>query len=125
MSQKTSSFVLDYSNSTLKRRLGTLTNKIGAAVLMYTSTKAIEYEAYMKINRPWTDRSFKAKNSLNTKVSQPKPTLIRMTLAHGVEYGIWLELANEKKYAIIGPTINVKGSDLVAGMNNLLSKIKL
>ena len=125
MSQKTSSFVLNYRSSTLSKNLFGMENKLGAAVLMYVSTKAIEYEAYMKINRPWTDRSFKAKNSLNTKVSQPNSHLIRMTLAHGVEYGIWLELANEKKYAIIGPTINVKGSDLVAGMNNLLSKIKL
>lgn len=118
-----SKFVLDYSASTLKKKLGTFETKLGAAILMYASTKAIEYEAYMKLNRPWTDRTGIAKTTLNAKVSQPDSNKIRITLAHGVDYGIWLEIAHDKNYAIVGPTVTAKGPDLVDGMQNLLSKI--
>jgi wyosine [tRNA(Phe)-imidazoG37] synthetase (radical SAM superfamily) len=120
-----SKFVLDYSSSTLNKKLHSVEEKIGAAILMYASTKAIEYESYMKLNRPWKDRSHQAKVTLNTKVSQPNSHTVRITLAHGVEYGIWLELAHEKRYAIIGPTIDAKGTDLVNGMQNIFNKIKL
>lgn len=123
MSQVISNFTFDYSSSTLKKNLGNFGLKIGAALLMYSATKASEYESYMKINRPWTDRTGMAKATLNVKVSRPSETKLRLTFAHGVEYGIWLELAHEKNYAIIAPTINAKGSDFIGGVKNIMSKV--
>lgn len=123
MSQLDSKFVFDYSSSTLKKNLGNFGLKIGAALLMYSATKAVEYESYMKVNRPWVDRTGMAKATLNVKVSRPNENKIRLTFAHGVEYGIWLELAHEKNYAIVAPTINAKGSDFVDGVKNIMSKV--
>lgn len=48
---------------------------------------------------------------------------IRITLAHGVNYGLWLELAHEKRFAIVKPTIELKGNDVLKGYANLLGKI--
>lgn len=122
---RTSSFVFDYSNSQLAKKLKTTDTKLRAALLLYSATKAAEYEAYMKMNRPWVDRTGLAKIRLNTKISQPSNEILRMTLAHGVDYGIWLEVAHEKKYSIIGPTISAKGQDYVSGLRNLFAKVKL
>ena len=99
--------------------------KLGAVILMYSATKASEIQAKMKINRPWTDRTGMAKALLNAKVSQPNDNTIRITLSHGVNYGIWLELAHEKNYAIIAPTIREEGPRIVEDLNNLMSKLKL
>ena len=99
--------------------------KIGAVILMYSATKASELQAKMQVNRPWTDRTGLAKTLLNAKVSQPSLTIVRITLAHGVNYGIWLELAHEKNYAIIAPTIREDGPRIVEDLNNLMSKLKL
>ena len=118
-------FTLDYQNSTLKNKLDVFGVKFGAAVLMYASTKAAELQSKMKINRPWTDRTNMAKTLLSAKVSQPDKTKIRITLAHGVEYGIWLELAHEKNYAIIAPTINQESPRVIEDLNGLISKINL
>lgn len=118
-------FRLDYSESTLCKNLDKMSAKIGAAVLMYSATKASEIEAKMKINRPWTDRTNMAKTTLNAKVSQLNSNTIRITLAHGVDYGIWLELANEKNYAIIGPTVREEGPKIVQDLGNLMDKINL
>lgn len=118
-------FQLDYTSSSLKKNLDGMTAKLGAVVLMYSATKASEIESKMKRNRPWTDRTNMAKVTLRARVSQPNEHLIRTTLAHGVDYGIWLELAHEKNYAIIAPTINEEGPKIVEDLNNLMSKLKL
>ena len=118
-------FKLDYDNSALKKNIDKMSDKLGAVVLMYSATKASELQAKMKINRPWTDRTGMAKATLNAKVSQPSQNIVRITLAHGVDYGIWLELAHEKNYAIIAPTIREEGPRIINDLNNLMSKLKL
>lgn len=118
-------FRLDYNNSTLNKNLDKMAVKLGAVILMYVSTKASELQAKMKVNRPWTDRTGMAKALLNAKVSQPDNHTVRITLSHGVEYGIWLELAHGKNYAIIAPTIRDEGPRIVSDLNNLMSKLKL
>jgi hypothetical protein len=118
-------FQLDYDNSTLKKNLDKMSVKLGAMLLMYAATKASQIEADMKIKRPWTDRTGVAKALLKAKVSQPNKDTIRITLAHGAEYGIWLELANEKNYAIIAPTINQEGPRIVEDLNNLMANLQL
>ena len=82
-------FQLNYDESTLKKNLDKMSVKLGAVILMYASTKASELQAKMKLNRPWTDRTGMAKALLNAKVSQPNKNTVRITLAHGVDYGIW------------------------------------
>ena len=118
-------FKLDYDSSALKKNLDKMSVKLGAVVLMYASTKASELQFKMKLNRPWTDRTGMAKALLSAKVSQPDKNTIRITLAHGVSYGIWLELAHGKNYAIIAPTIREEGPRVVEDLNNLMSKLKL
>lgn len=118
-------FKLDYDSSSLGKNLDKLSAKLGATILMYSATKASELQSKMKNNRPWTDRTNMAKALLNAKVSQPKKDLVRITLAHGVDYGIWLELAHNKNYAIIAPTINQEGPRIVGDLKDLMSKLKL
>ena len=118
-------FKLNYNESTLSKNLDNMSVKLGAVVLMYAATKAAEIESKMKQNRPWTDRTGMAKALLTAKVSQPNMDLVRITLAHGVDYGIWLELAREKNYAIIAPTVDEEGPRIITDLNDLMSKLKL
>jgi len=118
-------FELDFEGSTLNKKMDKLGLKMGAMILMYASTKAIKIESTMKKNRPWTDRTNMAKTMLSARVSRPDENLIRITLAHGVDYGIWLELANGKNYAIIIPTVEQEGPRIVEDLNDIMTKIKL
>ena len=118
-------FKLNYDESTLKKNIDKMSTKLGAVVLMYAATKASEIQSKMKLNRPWTDRTGMAKALLNAKVSQPSQNIVRITLSHGVSYGIWLELANEKNYAVIAPTVRDEGPRIVQDLDNLLAKLKL
>lgn len=118
-------FKLNYNESNLSKNLDKMVTKLGAVILMYAATKATKIESSMKVNRPWKDRTGLAKALLSTKVSQPESDLVRITLTHGVHYGIWLELANEKNYAIIEPTIRREGPRIITDLSDLMAKLKL
>lgn len=82
---------------------------------------AAEIEAYMKDNAIWTDRTANARQTMATEVFQVTEDMVRIVLAHGMNYGIFLELAYSGKYAIIGPTIDVFGPRIWADVNALMS----
>jgi hypothetical protein len=93
-----------------------------AAIVMYAKTQSKNLEAYAKEHRPWTDRTGDARKRLTAYVTDI-PHGYRINLAHGVDYGVWLELAMEKRFAILEPTIRLKGPDVVRGMEHLLDRL--
>lgn len=116
---------LTVDDSDLNKMLEALGPKINTACFMYATTQAIRLEAYMKTHRPWTDRTGMAKMMLNARVSQVGVSKIRITLSHGVDYGVNLELAHEKKYAIVKPTLDKESQKVFNGMQNLLNGIAM
>ena len=87
----------------VNRRLLELTGRQKAAVSALSERYAAEMEAHAKPNAPWVDRTSMARKLLFGYVfSREAHLLIR--IAHGVEYGKYLELANQQKNAILEPT---------------------
>lgn len=68
--------------------------------------------ARMKENRPWQDRTGMAREGLGWALEEDmvRPTL---TLFHSVTYGEWLEVRWNGEYAIIMPTIESFGPELI------------
>jgi len=66
---------------------------------------APQVQAWMKQNAPWTDRTGNARQSLHTWVETGRGSVI-LWLAHGVDYGKWLELRWAGRYSVIGPAID-------------------
>lgn len=93
--------------------------KTRAALGLYGDAVAKKMEAHAKTNRPWTDRSSRAKQSLYSD-SYWFGNVLRVELGHGVDYGIYLEFCNEKKYAIIKPTIDIISPQAIRGLNKIL-----
>ena len=63
-----------------------------------------ELEQYAKQHRPWTDRTGAARDGLHSKIVVDAREMA-VQLHHGVEYGVYLELARAGKYAILVPTL--------------------
>lgn len=93
--------------------------KARAALGLYADTLAKKMEAYAKNNRPWVDRTGRAKQSLNSSWKW-KGDVARVELAHGVDYGVYLEFAHERKYAILKPTIDIISPQAIRGLNKIL-----
>lgn len=94
-----------------------------AAFRMYANTSALQLQNYARENRKWTDRTGAARQRLEGS-SYPIQNGYRIQLAHGVDYGIWLELAHEKRFAIIEPTIWYVGANkILPGLQRLLERL--
>lgn len=76
------------------------------------------------IGKPWVDRTGKAKQELKA-VYIKSGTKYILRLQHGVDYGIWLEFANEKRFAIILPTLRRIQPNFIAEIKRLLGKIQV
>jgi len=62
-------------------------------------------EGYAKSYAPWTDRTGHARQGLQGGVDVRGDQQV-LYLSHGVDYGIWLELAHGGNYAIVRPTVD-------------------
>lgn len=98
--------------------LTNLETKMNAAVLMFSNTVAKDFESYAKHNRPWTDRTGRARQGLTGYVETKGP-VYRINIAHTVDYGIWLEYARNKKYAILEPTVRIKSPEVIEAFKGL------
>lgn len=85
---------------------------------------AVQYSAndiqnHMRQHAPWTDRTSNARQGLFTRAFRDAKgyTII---LAHSVPYGIWLEVRHDGRYAIINPTLQIKGREVMRRLQGLL-----
>ena len=111
------SFKFDANN--LIKGLAEREIKTRAALGLYADTVAKKMEAHAKGNKPWTDRTGRAKQSLNSSWKW-MGDVARVELSHGVDYGIYLEFCNERKYSIIRPTIDYISPSAIKGLKNII-----
>lgn len=93
--------------------------KTRAALGLYADTVANKMETHAKSNKPWVDRTGRAKQSLNSSWKWVGD-VARVELSHGVHYGIYLEFCNERKYSIIRPTIDYISPSVIKGLKNII-----
>lgn len=59
---------------------------------------------YAQANAPWADRTGDARDGLDVDVDE-NGNEITITLYHTVDYGLWLEVIQTGRFAIIMPTL--------------------
>ena len=111
-----------FDPSDMLQKIAEASTKTEAAIHMYAENGALKLQNYAKEHRPWTDRTGHARQRLSGSTRRVQNGY-EIILAHGVDYGIWLELAHEKKYAIIQPTIKAKSSEILSGFEKLLERL--
>lgn len=104
--------LFDMDMSGLISGLGQLDRKVEFALDSFCERAAQGLEDYAKRNRKWTDRTGNARQRLSGKTFKVAKGR-RIELSHGVDYGIWLEMANERKFAIIEPSIEKYGTEQI------------
>lgn len=102
--------------------LADIGSKFDAALQLLAESGAEKMESYAKHNRPWKDRTGRARQSLKG-LAYKIANGYRIEIAHGVEYGIYLEYAHERKYAILEQTVNKVGvQQILPAFHNFLEK---
>lgn len=93
---------LDWDNNIHLRPYG---RAVQAAVVRLAEYWAAILERAAKDDAPWTDRTANARQGLHTFVQELANDTVILYLAHGVDYGVYLETKYAGRYAIIWPTI--------------------
>lgn len=78
-------------------------------------------EAYAKEHAPWRDRSGNARQTLNAFVEDLSEEVVAIYLAHGMDYGKYLELRNQSRYAIVWPTIEAHLGEIEGMLRSVFS----
>lgn len=76
-----------------------------AAVVALAEEWAGTVEGRAKENASWKDRTANARNGLRGETVVKRDEVL-IALAHSVDYGIFLELARDGRYAILKPTLD-------------------
>lgn len=108
----------------VERKLLNLESKADIAIKMYAQQGATKFENYAKINKRWIDRTGHARQRLVGYVEKLSQS-VRIYIAHGVDYGIYLELAHEKRFAILQETVNNNSKEILEGYTNMIGKMRV
>ena len=116
-----SKYKLDISE--LVQGLNILQNQVEMAILEEADNGALKLQNFARENRKWRDRSGDARLRLTGGVEK-SGSIYRIYLAHGVDYGIWLELAHEKRFSIIPQAIEYVGTfEIMPGFSRIMERL--
>lgn len=80
-------------------------------------------EAHMKTKAPWTDRTSNARSGLAATAVKESQKVFSIIMTYSVRYGIFLEVCNDGKYAIIKPTLILYGPKVIGMTEKLLDRL--
>lgn len=75
---------------------------------------------YARANRRWTDRSGRARETLNSTYKVDSTT-IGFVLSHGMYYGVYLEA--RKEFEIIETTLKAMAPRVMQNLNNMFGEL--
>jgi hypothetical protein len=107
----------------LNSGLSDFEKKVNSAILMYADTAALKLQDHAKVHAPWTDQTGNARRNLKG-FTETFPEKTRVGVKLDVDYGVFLELGMEKRYATLAPTINNMSQEVFNGFDRLLDRLK-
>lgn len=112
-----------YDDKRLHRNARNLNRNVRRNISAVVDRRAAITMADLKTQARWTDRTGAARSGL-VAIPIHGRTYEEIYMAYSVTYGIWLEVAHDRKYAIITPMMRIAGEALLSDMRYLLDKMK-
>ena len=106
----------------LLNNLAQAQTKSQIAIKMFATEGAKKFQNYAKTHKRWTNRTGHAVQRL-TRSAAFLPATAR-PVSHGVDYGKWLELAHERRYAILQETVQNVSPEILNGFTRLLGHLR-
>ena len=103
----------------LERGLDEAKKRAMYAMEAYGRAAAAKLEQRAKQEAPWKDRTGLARQTI-AGVADWAGETFRIGVAGNMNYSPYLELARDKTYAVLWPTINKMQAEILNGMRNLL-----
>lgn len=114
---------VNYDDRKLRRNLKNFNENLKRNLAIVTDRRAAITEGELKQRAPWTDDTGAARSGLMA-IPHHGPGFIEIYMTYSVDYGIWLEIANNRKYAVIGPMMRIAGDNLMKDLQGLIDHMK-
>lgn len=95
-------------------------DRLFEALRIVSHSAAKEMEAWAKQNAKWDNHTWNARQKLTGDAYWANSKVLETVLAHQMDYGVWLELAHNRKYAILDAAIKQKAPELFAQYRKLV-----
>jgi hypothetical protein len=113
-----------WDGGTLTVNTEVLPAKINESISLTVDYAGDYGQGKLKMEAPWHDNTGNARTGLFTATEHIGDDISsehHLLFSHGVDYGIWLEVANQGKWQIIMPTLVSVGQDLMKGLDGMLN----
>jgi hypothetical protein len=114
--------IINWNPGDLAANLGEFDGRVEKALAAIMEFEAPNVESHAKQTAPWRDQTGNARGSLTAR-SFIRGRTYGIRLSHGVPYGIWLEVRFAGRYAVILPTIQAKGPQVMETATLLFSRL--
>lgn len=108
----------------LPSNLEALPNEVRRAMFAACSFMAPRAVTHMRTTAPWTDRTANARNGLRAKATTPgggyRGNVMALVLFGSVPYQIYLETRFSGRYAVILPTVELFGPQVMELLEKLV-----
>jgi hypothetical protein len=111
-----------FDDKRLRRNLRTFDARLRNAVDTVVDYDAAWATGQLKMRAPWTDRTGAARTGL-TAIPHHGRNFAEIIMSYSVYYGIWLEVANDRKYAVITPMVRILGDKLMKDLQHLIDRM--
>jgi len=114
---------IDYDDRKLKKNVRRFDSNLKRAIAATVDRQAMVTTTWMKTNARWTDRTGAARTGIQATALHG-PSYEEILMAYSVNYGIWLEVANDRQYAIILPAMRVMGDELMRSLEHVIDRMQ-
>lgn len=119
---------IEFDCSEIENNLRNFLARLETGTNMYLSSKCPELQRMLVNEAKWSkERTGEARRRLSATFTN-KNGLADITLAHGVDYGVYLELAHKKggeefaPFAVIGPVVRREAPKIMAEYSEMLGR---
>lgn len=116
---RSASITWDVSPSDMADRLEDWKARLFEALFRLGQVFAQRIQAWAQQNATWTDRTTNARQGLTGRCIKTATGFV-IWLFHTMEYGIWLEIANAGKYAVVLRALEHSYGPLMAAIKMLV-----
>lgn len=114
----------EWKSNNLHLNLAEFSPKVDRQIAIIFDFQATRGEMYEKTNARWTDRTGAARATLSGSARHFPMKSHELIFSHGMHYGIWLEVANDERFAIILETMRVIGRDTMNQIDGLFGRMR-
>lgn len=114
---------VEWDAGRIEHRIKRIPQRLDTLIGITVANAAAKGNEYLKEDAPWSDRTGMARASISATYHHEK-SKHTILFAHGVSYGIWLEVANSGRYQVIMPTVRKTSHSLMRDFEHLMRKMQ-